>query len=220
MKGTDVNRADLLSEEDLDYLVEMFNIGAGNAATALNQLLTCEVDMRLPGVRVTTPAQATVALGEPGAPVTCMRMRMVGDLTGYMFFVVAEDQKTKMADLAERSMLGPEGRNPDPGRALGVLAEIGNILAGVYLTAIHDFCKLQVCHSVPVVAVDMLQALLDEAIATQTGKAQTVLLVTNEFAIDKEHFRTYLVIFPNGKSINALVDSIKQARELYGFKQD
>src|ERR1700693_4227531 len=220
MKGTDVNRADLLSEEDLDYLVEMFNIGAGNAATALNQLLTCEVDMRLPGVRVTTPAQATAALGEPGAPVTCMRMRMVGDLTGYMFFVVAEDQKTKMAELAERSMLGPEGRNPDPDRALGVLAEIGNILAGVYLTAIHDFCKLQVCHSVPVVAVDMLQALLDEAIATQTGKAQTVLLVTNEFAIDKEHFRTYLVIFPNRKSINALVDSIKQARELYGFKQD
>jgi chemotaxis protein CheC len=220
MKGTAVNRADLLSEEDLDYLVEMFNIGAGNAATALNQLLACEVDMRLPGVRVTTPAQTTVALGEPGAPVTCMRMRMVGDLTGYMFFVVAEDQKTKMAELAERSMLGPEGRNPDPDRALGVLAEIGNILAGVYLTAIHDFCKLRVCHSVPVLAVDMLQALLDEAIVTHTGKAPTVLLVTNEFAIDKEHFRTYLLIFPNGKSINALVDSIRQARQLYGFKED
>jgi chemotaxis protein CheC len=220
MKGTAVNRADLLSEEDLDYLVEMFNIGAGNAATALNQVLNCKVDMRLPGVRVTTPSQAMVAVGEPEASVTCMRMRMVGDLTGYMFFVVAEDQKTKMAELAERSMLGPEGRNPDPERALGVLAEIGNILAGVYLTAIHDFCKLQVCHSVPVLAVDMLQALLDEAIATQTGKAQTVLLVTSEFAIDKEHFRTYLVIFPKGESVNALVDSIKQARELYGFKQD
>jgi chemotaxis protein CheC len=220
MRGTAVNRTDLLSEEDLDYLVEMFNIGAGNAATALNQLLTCEVDMRLPGVRLTTPSQVSVAVGDPGASVTCMRMRMVGDLTGSMFFVVAEDQKAKMAELAERSMLGPEGRNPDPERALGVLAEIANILAGVYLTAIHDFCKLQVCHSVPVLAVDMLQALLDEAIASQTGKAQTVLLVTNEFAIDKEHFRTYLLIFPNGKSINALVDSIKQARELYGFKQD
>jgi chemotaxis protein CheC len=215
-----VDRADPLSEEDLDYLVELFNIGAGNAATALNQLLTCQVDMRLPGVSVTTASLATDAVGDSGAPVTCLRMKMVGDLTGYMFFVVADDQNVKMAELAERSMLGPQGRSPEPERVSGILAEIGNILAGVYLTAIHDFCKLQVSHSVPVLAVDMLQALLDEAIAAQTEATQTVLLVTNEFAVDREHFRTYLLIFPTGDSINALVNSIKQARELYGFKQD
>jgi chemotaxis protein CheC len=220
MEGTAVNRANLLSEEDVDYLVEMFNIGAGNAATALNQLLTCHVDLRLPGVKVAPASEATIGVGEPETSMTCMRMKMVGDLTGYMLFVVADEQKMKMAELAERSMLGPERHNPEPDRVLSVVAEIGNILAGVYLTAIHDFCKLQVCHSVPVPSVDVLQALLDEAIANHAGKAETIILVTNEFMIGTEHFRTYLLILPSGKSTDALVDSIKQARELYGYKQD
>jgi chemotaxis protein CheC len=214
-----VNRADLFSQENRDYLAELLNIGAGNAATALNQLLMCEVDMRLPDVRVTPASEATATLGVPETPVTCLRMRMVGDLTGSIFFVVPDGQKAKLVELAERSMLGPT-QNPDPNRVVADLAEIGNILAGVYLTAIHDFCKLQVCHSVPVVAVDMLQALLDEAIATQTRNGQTIILVANEFIIGKEHFKTYLLIFPTGESITVLVDSMKQARELFGYKPD
>ncbi|HEV3261503.1 MAG TPA: chemotaxis protein CheC [Gemmataceae bacterium] len=212
--------AGLFSAAQLDYLVEMFNIGAGNAATALNHLLQCEVNMKLPGVNVVPAAQATSSVGDPGEPIACLRMRMVGELTGCLFFIVPDDQKAKLAELAEQSMLGPKRDNPDPDRVLAALAEIGNILAGVYLTAIHDFCKLNVSHSVPVLAIDMLQALLDESIATQAGEGQTLILVTNEFIIGKEQFRTFFLIFPNRKSITALVDSMKEAARLYGYEKD
>ena len=77
-------RKDLFTPENLDYLVELLNIGAGNAATALNQLLTCEVDIRLPDVSI-TPASEATAVFNGTVPVTCMRMRMVGDLTGNIF---------------------------------------------------------------------------------------------------------------------------------------
>jgi chemotaxis protein CheC len=213
-------RANVFSEEQLDYLVEMLNIGAGNATTALNHLLQCEVDMKLPVVNVVPASEAAVVLGDPAAPVACLRMRMVGDLTGCMFFIVPDDQKAKLAELAERSMLGPKRDNPDPDRVLAALAEIGNILAGVYLTAIHDFCKLNICHSVPILALDMLQALLDESIATQAGEGLTIILITNEFIIGKEQFRTFFLIFPNRKSITALVDSMKEAGKMYGYKPD
>ena len=146
------------SEEQLDYLVELLNIGGGNGSTALSHLLHCEVDMKLPRVEVLPVARAAAALGSPALPAACLRMKMVGDLTGYLFFSVPDDQKAKLADLGERALLGPAGKNPDPDRVLATVAEIGNILAGVYLTAIHDFCKLNVCHSVPVAAVDMPQA--------------------------------------------------------------
>jgi chemotaxis protein CheC len=176
--------------------------------------------MRQPGVNVLPAEQATAALGDPAAPVACLRMRLVGDLDGYMFFLVPDDQKAKLAELAERSLLGPRSENPDPERVLAALAEIGNILAGVYLTAIHDFCRLNVCHSVPVLAVDMLQALLDESIATQTGEGHTIILVTNEFLIGTERFRTFFLIFPTRKSTTALVGSMKEAGRLYGYKPD
>jgi chemotaxis protein CheC len=215
-----MSRPGLFSEKQLDYLVEMVNIGAGNATTALNHLLQCAVDMKMPGVNVLPAEQATAALGDPAAPVACLRMRLVGDLDGYLFFLVPDDQKAKLAELAERSLLGPGREDPDPERVLAALAEIGNILAGVYLTAIHDFCRLNVCHSVPVLAVDMLQALLDESIATQTGEGHTIILVTNEFLIGQERFRTFFLIFPTRKSTTALVDSMREAGKLYGYKPD
>src|SRR5947209_8017912 len=137
-----MSRNDLFTEEQLDYLVEMLNIGAGNASTALNHLLQCQVKMTLPGVKVLTVAEVPDAVGGPSASAVGLRMKMVGDLAGCLFFLVPEDQKGKLADLAERAMLGPEKDNPDPEHVQATLAEIGNILAGVYLTAIHDFCRL------------------------------------------------------------------------------
>ena len=43
---------ELFSEEQLDYLEELLNIGAGNATTALNHLLRSEVNMKLPRMEV------------------------------------------------------------------------------------------------------------------------------------------------------------------------
>ena len=74
-----------------------------------------------------------------------------GRFDGKHFFVVPDDQKAKLSDLAECSLLGPNG-NSDPDRIISDLGEIGNILAGVYLTAIYDFCRLKICHSVPFLA--------------------------------------------------------------------
>ena len=211
-----MNPSGPFSEEQLDYLVEMMNIGAGNATTALSHLLQCEVAMKLPGVEVLSAGRVPSALGDPSLPVVCLRMRLVGDLTGSLFFLVPDDQKTRLSDLAEQAMLGPKKENPDPDRVLAALAEIGNILAGVYLTALHDFCQLNVCHSVPVLAVDMLQALLDESLARQSGEGPAVILIKNEFDIGPEQFGTFFLILPSAASVQALVDSMSEAGKMYG----
>jgi chemotaxis protein CheC len=224
-----MDRRELFTEEQLDYLIEMLNIGAGNATTALNHLLKCAVDMKLPAVTVLPAGQALAALGDPAAPVVCLRMQMVGDLDGCLFFIVADDQKKKLANMAERALLGPSpvcppverggiprGESEEADQVLGVLAEIGNILAGVYLTAIHDFCKLNVCHSVPVLAVDMMQSLLDESLADLTRQQHAIILVTNEFVVGQDGIKTFFLIFPTEKAAQALVGSMKVAGQLYG----
>lgn len=43
---------DKLSNVQLDALKEISNIGAGNAATALAQMLSTKIDMNVPRVRV------------------------------------------------------------------------------------------------------------------------------------------------------------------------
>jgi chemotaxis protein CheC len=213
-----MNDRDLFSEEQRDYLVELLNIGGGNASTALSHLLQSEVAMKMPRVEIMPVARAVAALGGPSMPF-CVGMKMVGDLTGCLFFLVADDQKAKLADLGERAMLGPARENPDPERVLATVAEVGNILAGVYLTAIHDFCKLNVCHSVPLAGVDMMQSLLDESLA-RGGEDQPIILVSNEFVIGADRLETFFLIFPARASLAALVGSMGEAAKMYGDKHD
>jgi chemotaxis protein CheY-P-specific phosphatase CheC len=94
--------------------------------------------------------------------------------------------------------------------------EMGNILAGVYLTAIHEFCQLDICHTVPMIAIDMIQSLLDEFIVTLSRQARALVLIENEFIVEEIRIRTFLLIVPAVQSVRILVDSIAAARMAYG----
>ena len=211
-----MNDQGLLSDEQVDFLREMMNIGSGNAATALGQMLQCEVNVEIPTVHVLPPAQAPSVLGDPSLSVACVRMSMVGDVTGGLFFIVPAEQRAELMHLAERAMLPPMKikRVTDPD--LSILTEMGNILAGVYLTAIHEFCQLSIYHTVPVIAIDMIQSLLDESIVILSRKVQALILVENEFVVEERRIRTFLLIIPTVQSVRTLVDSIEGARAAYG----
>ena len=213
------DRRQLLSPEQADFLSEMMNVGAGNAVTALTQVLQCRVDLVVPGVFVTTDVQKLSILDSPSLPVVCARMNMVGDASGDLFFIVTEKQKNDLIRLAEQAMMdtgqswraGLTNQEPDDLK-LSVVAEIGNIVAGVYLTAVHDFCRLNIYHTVPTVATDMIQALLDESLVRLSHQVQHIIVVENEFVVEEKRIRTFFVMIPSVESVNTLVNSIGQAR--------
>ena len=41
---------ELLTDKEMDFLREMLNIGAGNAAGAFAQMLNCPVDVKIPEI--------------------------------------------------------------------------------------------------------------------------------------------------------------------------
>ena len=213
------DRKQLLSPEQVDFLTEMMNIGAGNAATALTQALQCRVDLVVPRVFIAIDVQELSILDSPSLPVVCARMSMVGDASGALFFIVPEKHKNDLIHLAEQEMMessqsrraGSTNQESDDLK-LSVIAEIGNIVAGVYLTAVHDFCKLNIYHTVPTIATDMIQALLDESLVRLSRQVQHIIVVENEFIVEKKRIRTFLVMIPSMESVNILVNSIGQAR--------
>ena len=246
-----MNDKKLFSEEQLDFLSEMMNIGAGNAATALGQMIQCEVNVKIPQVHVVPVLNAPSVFDDPNLPAACVRMSMVGDVTGNLFFIVPDDQKARLIRMMEQSVrsrnadsgLHPSeadfalhrarnaeqkntqsaiftpldkdlsnGAGPQSPMDLSVLTEVGNIIAGVYLTAIHDFCRLNIYHTVPTIAIDMIQSLLDESIAVLSREVQAIILIENEFIIEESRIRTFLLLIPTGQSVKTLVDSIEQAR--------
>jgi chemotaxis protein CheC len=210
-------KEEILFEEYKDYLEEMVNIGAGNAAGALEEILKYRFDMVLPLVYLVRPHEAFSVIGSPSEPVVCVKMNMIGDVKGELFFMVPHDQAQHVLELAQSSIDQEQkkGYTPD----LSIIVEIGNILAGVYLTAIHDFCKLNIYHTVPVLAADMVQSLLDETIASLGVNAVVFIVIINKFVSNLQNekaINTFLIMIPSKGSEKVLFDSIREAKKTCG----
>ena len=138
---------------------------------------------------------------------------MVGDISGGIFFIVPEEQKAAFIQMVKQAMPQPETQSFDLDNS--VLMEIGNITTGVYLGAIQDFCKLKIFHSVPTMATDMFQSLLDESLATLSREVENIIMIENIFITDVGKVRTFFLLVPSATSIIKLVGSIDDARMEY-----
>jgi len=207
-----VKNEQFLTEEQMDYLTEMMNIGAGNAATALEQLFKCSVDVKVPEVRVVPSTKAVAILDSPSVPYAGVRMDMLGDITGVIFLIMPLEQKKQLMEVIEKSI----PFKIKPGELdITVLEEVGNIAAGVYLMALHDFCKLNIVHTVPVLKVDMLQSILDEAVVRESIETQLIIIIKNEFILSKKKVKAAFIIalMPSKEKLNTLLHSIKGATD-------
>jgi chemotaxis protein CheC len=206
----------LFTEEQMDFVREMMNVGAGNAVTALHQLLKCPVDLTIPRVHVLEVNELPQVLGTPDLIVACAATKMVGDIEGAIFFIVPADNLNNLKDLIKKGQPGFNlFQKQKPGDENSAFIETANILCGVYLTAIHDFCKLNIHYTTPVFAVDMLQALLDEALVAASLQIQMAILVENEFEIDRQKIKTNFIVIPSIASRKPLIEAFGRAKKAY-----
>lgn len=207
-----MNNGKHFSEEQLDFLREMMNIGAGGAVTAMSQILQQEVNLLIPAVYSVATTEVPPILDDPSLPVTCVVMGMVGDATGDLFFIVPAEHKANLIHLVQQATPGPKDTGIAAGRS--IITELGNIVAGVYMRAIHDFCKLNIYHTRPALKIDMIQSLLDGSIAAMSHQSQIAFMIENVFVVEEHRLRTFFLILPSATSVNTLVDSMGQARML------
>lgn len=138
----------------LDALAEVGNIGAGNAATALSQLINKKVDMTVPNVNI-VPFNDIFNKGESEELVVGVVVRVLGDTPGNILFVFDYETANNMIELLT-------GRKEEEFTELGysVLCEVGNIISGSYMNAIAKFTNLLIMASVPAATYDMMGAIL------------------------------------------------------------
>ncbi|MDP4088233.1 MAG: chemotaxis protein CheC [Bacillota bacterium] len=138
----------------LDALAEVGNIGAGNAATALSQLLNKKVDMTVPAVNI-IPFNEVFARNESEQLVVGVVVRVLGDTPGNILFIFDDETAKNMIQQLT-------GMREEEFSELGysVLCEVGNIISGSYMNAIAKFTNLVIMPSVPAVTYDMLGAIL------------------------------------------------------------
>lgn len=143
-----------LTPIQLDALKEVCNIGTGNAATALSQLLNRKVDMTVPSINIVPFQEIFDNIGEDEVVVGVI-VRILGDAPGNILFIFKKETALNLIYmlLGERKEFLDDMGN-------SAVCEVGNIIASSYMTSISKFTGLNVIPSVPAVTCDMLGAIL------------------------------------------------------------
>ncbi|MFF2482628.1 chemotaxis protein CheC [Paenibacillus sp. NPDC058071] len=193
-------------EFELDVLKEVGNIGAGNAATALSRLLDKPVDMAVPKVSLLPFEEIAERVGGSEQVVIAVFLRVEGDAPGNMFFIIQEH--------SARNLLGQLLSVPDAGRVgyteleWSTLCEIGNILAGSYLSSLADFTRLSMTPSVPSAVMDMAGAILSYGIVQYGEMGDSALLIETTFLEDRQDLEGHFFLIPDPESFNKIFKAL------------
>ena len=159
----------------LDALKEVGNIGAGNAATALSQLLNRKIDMTVPAVNIVPFRDIFSGIGGEELVVGVI-VRVLGDTPGNILFVFNKDTALGIIE----SLTG-EKNDQITEMGNSVLCEIGNIISTSYMNAIARLTNLVIMPSVPAVTTDMLGAILSTTFIESGQFDDSVLDIETEF---------------------------------------
>jgi chemotaxis protein CheC len=196
----------LWSELHYDVLKEVGNIGAGNAATSLAELLGQQINMQVPSVMWLPFDDVSSRLGGAERAVAGILLNVDSTAPATILVVFPLEQACQLLDILLGRSQGSTIMIND--MEASALQEIGNILAGSYLTSLSKFTGLTFVPMVPAMAVDMAGAVLDYILAEFGQVADQVLLIETEFQAAGENIYSYFFLVPKQNALKAIFTAL------------
>lgn len=180
-----LNNMEQLNPMHFDVLKEIGNIGQGNAANSLSQMLNVSIDISVPSVKLLEFNETVEYLGGPENIVLGMLVTLRGDIQGMMLYVLQNSFAARMIN----SVFGKEIKELTDLDEMDVsfIQEIGNILAGSYVNAISSLTGLTIDISVPTITVDMAGAILAVPAVEFAQIGSKVLFIDDSFIFGNQN---------------------------------
>jgi len=196
-----------LGEFQLSVLREVGNIGAGHAATALSKLLQTEIQMNVPNVSVIPFDDIADTVGGAEKYVIGIFLRLEGDIPGSIFFLLGVGSAKTLVSGLVGEYASKEAEEFSE-MEISALQEVGNILAGSYLSSLADFTKKDLSPSPPAIAVDMAGAILSIGVIQLGPAADYALVVDTEFTQGAMNIEGHFFLLPDPGSVEILFQSL------------
>ncbi|MCB1220414.1 MAG: chemotaxis protein CheC [Planctomycetales bacterium] len=199
------NSAYDLSDMQKDTIREVSNIGMGNAATSLSQLINTRVDITVPFVKVVPDVEISRLLGGEEVEVCASYVQVVGDIRGHlvMIFRTSDAQMllNQMAPSADMTIGESE-------MARSALQELGNILASSFLRSLADMTSLLMHSTVPAVAQDFAGSIVSYVVSNMYELSEKIMIVDTHFEVGGDHIDGQCVFIPEPGSLTMLLESL------------
>ena len=188
-----------LSAAQMDALREIGNVGAGNSATALSQIINRRIDMNVPRVSI-------VPLGDVPDMVVGVFLRVYGQAPSNILFLLPKDSAFYLVDMLM-------GKNHGDTQKLdfmdeSALMEIGNILSGAYLNALFNFTRISLLPSIPALAMDMAGAILSVVLIQLGQMGDHALVIETEFKTEDNGIKGHFFLVPDPGSLDTILAAV------------
>ena len=194
-----------VNNQYLDVLRELGNIGAGNATSAIANMLGMKIDMNVPNIRLMEVSMLGRAVGEEDQTIVGIFLEVENDINGSMMFLL---DIPSARYLVNKLMMQEVGEDVPFGEMeLSALKEIGNIIAGSYLSALSSLTNLVIVPSVPYIAVDMAASILSVPAIEFGQYGDNALLIQTEICADVL-INGYFILMPEQDSYEQILQSL------------
>ncbi len=200
-----------LTRQYFDVLKELGNIGAGNATTALAQMIGSKVDMSVPQVRLLEFQDLGEIVGGDDQIMAGIYLQVEGDINGSMMFILSKSAAAHLVNKLMCGMLSIDENNIEDYEfgemECSAIKEVGNIITGAYLNALSALTNLKIYPSVPQLGIDMAGALLSVPAIEFGILGDKILLIQTKFS-DEIELDGYFILIPEMESYEKILTTL------------
>ena len=195
-----------LSDMQLDALIEIGNIGAGHAVTALSNLVGRVIRLEVPTIEILDITDMPDLFGGAEQLAGAVFARIEGQIDGAVMFIAAPESIRTIVEMLGETPAAPEN-TPDE-RLAGILVEVARLLIDSYLRAVTEITGLESSAPDLAWAYDMAGALIEAVVAEIGLVADQAVLVRTSF-IDKDLAVVAPFLFvPDPDSLEAILSRL------------
>lgn len=195
-----------LTGKQIDALKEIGSIGAGNAATALSQMLNRKVMMTVPQIKIVPIREVPKFMGGPETLVAGVYTRILGEVSGSVLLTFPRESAFALTDILMGRRVGSTKILTGIDRSL--LKEMGLIVTGAFLTALSKMAQATIIPRVPNLTFDMVGAIIDFVLIDLSQVVEYAIVIEVKFVERQNKVHGHFFILPNPGSLKIILKSI------------
>lgn len=198
-----------LSSFEEDAMMEVGNIGSGNASKKLSDMISEKVDLELTEIKIVNTSDLVKSYETDEIhQVVSVFLRVTGDAVGSIITLFDKEFATRMIDLIEKKAIGTTvaitPQSEEQFKAMGIS------LAESYVNSMVEFLSMDLKKTDPIVQVNKKNLVMKFMLrGISPFLAEDVLVLRTRFKVDKYSLKGEFLILFGLKSLEGFKDSIK-----------
>jgi chemotaxis protein CheC len=200
-----------------DILTEVGSMCAGNATTALAQILNRKIELQFPSAKFINVAKLPLSIStSPEEIITGIHMQILGSMRGNALLVFPKQSAFALVDI----LIGPIEEKLDSPTEIGIsaLKEMGNVVISAYLSTLTAFTGVSAFASTVNLTSGAVKYLVNLAFSgLNANKKVDAVLIEAVFKEKKRDISGNFFIIFDAQSMKTILN---KAKSLLGEKKN